>query len=232
MNDMQPAAICVPLHVFQAVRAVLKQGFDVNGTGTDFNRVTTTKPPATHNRRADGNATQRDNVSTRPFASGAQQHGQAAAMASGTPLAAPRQADPWAVVIAGLKETAAPELQGVEEPSSPTRRLGRNCAGAERRSLAADRARGQSVIARSAVVTFVERFTPKSVSITWRDATAANYCEQLWIRRIARSQGVCALTGAAIVRGDAVYGPASRTSVRPTNCAQMVLADALDELEH
>jgi hypothetical protein len=80
-------------------------------------------------------------------------------------------------------------------------------------------------------VTFVERFSAKSVSITWRDSTAANYCEQLWIRRIARSQGVCAITGNSIVRGDAVYGPAGRTAARPANAAQMVLAEAIEDLE-
>jgi hypothetical protein len=235
MEGLLRAAISESSGAFQQVRMALKQGFDVNGTGTDLNRVGTLKPPATHNRRPGVNIVQRENVSTRDFAAGTQGRDPANEAALNAPLSGPREADPWAVMIAALKEPDTAPSQGLDEPSQPARRTGRtgrNCAGAERRSLAADRARGQSTIARSAVVTFVERFTSKSVSITWRDATAANYCEQLWIRRIARSQGVCALTGASIVRGDAVYGPASRTAVRPTNCAQMVLADALEELEH
>jgi len=111
---------------------------------------------------------------------------------------------------------------------NPARRWRR---GAARHRAAAERARTASTRARSAIVTFVERFSAKSISITWRDSTAANYCEQLWVRRIARSQGVCALTGTTIARGDAVYGPASRAADRPTNCAQMVLARVLEDLE-
>lgn len=111
------------------------------------------------------------------------------------------------------------------------RQARRESAASAHRGSTVERARTQPTRAQSTRVTFVERFTSKSVSITWRDATAANYCEQLWIRRIARSNGVCAITGKAIVRGDAVYGPAGRTSMRPTNCAQMVLASELEELE-
>jgi len=157
-----------------------------------------------------------------------------------------RLADPWAFVIAGLKDSAEPvsKAAGVseakvnaasqdvaEEPRQSASRSGRECTGRVRRGAAADRARAPAAVAESAVVTFVERFSPKSVSITWRDSTAANYCEQLWIRRIARSQGVCALTGNSIVRGDAVYGPAGRTAARPANAAQMVLAEAIEYLE-
>jgi hypothetical protein len=165
-----------------------------------------------------------------------------------------RLADPWTFVIAELKDRAKPALNAVsnaadvsemkatviakdmaegtaDESRQPASRSGRECTGRARRGAAADRARAPSTLAETAVVTFVERFSPKSVSITWRDSTAANYCEQLWIRRIARSQGVCALTGNSIVRGDAVYGPAGRTAARPANAAQMVLAEAIEELE-
>jgi hypothetical protein len=111
------------------------------------------------------------------------------------------------------------------------RQARRESASAALRGSVVERTRTPVTRPKSTRVTFVERFTAKSVSITWRDATAANYSEQLWIRRIARSHGVCALTGAAIVRGDAVYSPAGRTAMRPANCAQMVLARLLDELE-
>jgi hypothetical protein len=140
-------------------------------------------------------------------------------------------ADPWSVVISWLKKCAADESHIVDRPRQPVHRIPRDGVSPARRSIAAERARTQPAIAKSAIVTFVERFTPKSVSITWRDATAANYSEQLWIRRIARSHGVCALTGATIVRGDAVYSPAGRTAAPPANCAQMVLASVLEDLE-
>jgi len=140
-------------------------------------------------------------------------------------------ADPWAAVISWLKDSAAGESHAESGPNWPLRRIRHEGGGAARHRAAAERARTASTRARSAIVTFVERFSAKSISITWRDSTAANYCEQLWVRRIARSQGVCALTGTTIARGDAVYGPASRAADRPTNCAQMVLARVLEDLE-
>jgi hypothetical protein len=203
------------------------------------------KRPTARNRRLKGAAVQRNDVAERVFPSG----GDALNPASEAAGASARLADPWTLVIAGLKESAVPIQDGAaasklkdianatattDSQDSPRRsapRAGRDCANQARRSAAADRARAPSASAESAVVTFVERFTSKSVSITWRDSTAANYCEQLWIRRIARSQGVCALSGNSIVRGDAVYGPAGRTAARPANAAQMVLAEAIDELE-
>lgn len=141
-------------------------------------------------------------------------------------------ADPWSAVISCLRDDGAGRSSHVaDKVSQPMRQARRESAGGALRGSAIERARTPPTRAKSTRVTFVERFTAKSVSITWRDATAANYCEQLWIRRIARSQGVCALTGAAIARGDAVYSPAGRTAMRPANCAQMVLATVLEELE-
>ncbi|WP_259295166.1 DUF3331 domain-containing protein [Paraburkholderia sp. DHOC27] len=140
--------------------------------------------------------------------------------------------DPWSAVISRLKGDGAEALlQVIEKVSQPIRKARRDSAPCANRGSAVDRARTAPSRPKSTRVTFVERFTAKSISITWRDATAANYSEQLWIRRIARSHGVCALTGASIVRGDAVYSPAGRTAMRPANCAQMVLASVLEELE-
>ena len=206
----------------------------MNVTGPEPDLAATMNAPSGRSRHLKADAAQRNSVVERAFST------------AGEALARPRLADPWAVVIAGLKESALSTQDEVrdsdlEEAASAGRtqgaprrsatRSGRDCANPARRGAAADRSRGRPADNKSAVVTFVERFTAKSVSITWRDSTAANYCEQLWIRRIARSQGVCAITGSSIVRGDAVYGPAGRTAARPANAAQMVLAEAIHELE-
>jgi hypothetical protein len=141
-------------------------------------------------------------------------------------------ADPWSAVIARLKDDGVDRSsRGVDNVCKPMRQARRESAVGAHRGSGVERARTPPTRAKSTRVTFVERFSAKSVSITWRDATAANYCEQLWIRRIARSHGVCALTGASIERGDAVYSPAGRTAMRPANCAQMVLAAVLEDLE-
>jgi hypothetical protein len=222
------------------------KGFDVNGTGTGSDFAATHKRAATRNRSLKVDATQRHDATERVFSSNAEALPAVAAPAMASTLTPARLGDPWAFVIAGLKDGAEPvsnaasvseakvneaSQAAAEELRQPASRSGRECIGRARRSAAADRARAPADLAESAVVTFVERFSPKSVSITWRDSTAANYCEQLWIRRIARSQGVCALTGNSIVRGDAVYGPAGRTAARPANAAQMVLAEAIEYLE-
>jgi hypothetical protein len=213
------------------------KGFDVNGTGTGSDFAATHKRAATRNRSLKVDATQRHDATERVFSSNAEALPAVAAPAMASTLTPARLGDPWAFVIAGLKDGAEPvsnaasvseakvneaSQAAAEELRQPASRSGRECIG---------RARPPADLAESAVVTFVERFSPKSVSITWRDSTAANYCEQLWIRRIARSQGVCALTGNSIVRGDAVYGPAGRTAARPANAAQMVLAEAIEYLE-
>ncbi|WP_109480385.1 DUF3331 domain-containing protein [Paraburkholderia sp. C35] len=138
---------------------------------------------------------------------------------------APALRDPWTATISRLGKAPAQDIKlGSCDKGACAARPARRSANTERAQAAADQHSG-------AVITFVERFGAKSISITWRDSTAGRYTEQLWVRRIARSRGVCALTGANIVRGDAVYGPFSRPSSRPRNMSQMILAEQLDDLE-
>jgi len=138
--------------------------------------------------------------------------------------------DPWTTTISRLGKPAG---QDIKVASSDKCDNGPCAARAARRTATVDRKKAQASAGEhsGAVITFVERFGAKSVSITWRDSTAGRYTEQLWVRRIARSRGVCALTGEEIVRGDAVYGPFSRPSSRPRNMSTMILAKLLDDLE-
>jgi hypothetical protein len=141
--------------------------------------------------------------------------------------------DPWAATISRLGKPANRETPTTIASERCDHSQGPSAARVARRNAAIERAQGQAVGGQNsaAVITFVERFGAKSISITWRDSTAGRYTEQLWVRRIARSRGVCALTGANIVRGDAVYGPFSRPAMRPRNVSQMILAELLDDLE-
>jgi hypothetical protein len=141
--------------------------------------------------------------------------------------------DPWTATISRLGKTASRDTAGVVATDRCDHSQGPSAARTARRNAAIERAQVQTADGKNsaAVITFVERFGAKSISITWRDSTAGRYTEQLWVRRIARSRGVCALTGANIVRGDAVYGPFSRPSMRPRNVSQMILAELLDDLE-
>jgi Domain of unknown function (DUF3331) len=141
----------------------------------------------------------------------------------------PQLADPWAEVVSNLSESGRSQAHrrrhDVIASSSPY--LGNKAQPA----IAGKREHVHSQLSRNVHVSLVERLGAKSVSITWHDSTAACYGEQLWMRRVARSAGLCALTGMIVRRGDFVYGPASRAAVRPLNCTQMILATVLERLE-
>jgi hypothetical protein len=137
--------------------------------------------------------------------------------------------DPWSHMVFWL-EKMAEYVDRPDHASSKRAHRADAISGPAHRSIVADGERAKVAPAVTASITVVERFSANSVSITWRDSQAGNYCEQLWVRRISKSQGVCALTGARIVRGDAVYGLASRATRRPMNLAQMILARPIEEI--
>ncbi|WP_116142227.1 DUF3331 domain-containing protein [Trinickia diaoshuihuensis] len=82
---------------------------------------------------------------------------------------------------------------------------------------------GTSVIA-------VEKQNAQSLLVSWSDSTQCRYLDQRWIRAQARRGGVCALTGRAIRRGDAIYKPQWRSPNRPANCFAMILAAELERV--
>jgi hypothetical protein len=83
----------------------------------------------------------------------------------------------------------------------------------------------------SAFVSILERSSPTEVRICWCDATTGRYGDQRWRVQMARSKSVCALSGAAIRRGDLVYRPWVRGE-NPWNAKQSILVDALAKLEN
>jgi hypothetical protein len=78
-------------------------------------------------------------------------------------------------------------------------------------------------------VRVIERLTETSVSVRWRDATRCHYDDQVWISCRARSNGRCALSGAAIRRHEFVYKPRAR-SVAPANANAMILASLIERV--
>lgn len=73
---------------------------------------------------------------------------------------------------------------------------------------------------------FVETWSKNLIFVSWSDPTSGRYAEQPWRLCIARTRGVCALTGAEILYGDRVYRPFTR-GVRPVNADWTILASAL-----
>jgi hypothetical protein len=80
----------------------------------------------------------------------------------------------------------------------------------------------------NATIRLLERPSPTSAVISWRDPTGSSYGYQVWRKRLAARGGQCALSGALIRRGDAIFRPADRGS-RPGNAWAMILAACIEQ---
>ncbi|WP_084688151.1 DUF3331 domain-containing protein [Paraburkholderia oxyphila] len=67
--------------------------------------------------------------------------------------------------------------------------------------------------------------------ICWSDATRGRYAYQRWVIGTSRAKGCCALSGCTIQRGDQVYRPQWRGGYCPANCAEMILAAAIQRMD-
>ncbi|WP_158602068.1 DUF3331 domain-containing protein [Pararobbsia silviterrae] len=79
-------------------------------------------------------------------------------------------------------------------------------------------------------IVVMDRLSPLTASLTWRDSTSGCYYDQIWRIGIARKHGVCPLTGRPVHLGDAVFRPI-HSMVRPSNADAMIHADAIDALK-
>ncbi|MCC8395953.1 DUF3331 domain-containing protein [Paraburkholderia sp. MMS20-SJTR3] len=77
-------------------------------------------------------------------------------------------------------------------------------------------------------VTVVERLADYAFALSWSDSTRCHYREQVWKRALAKKAGICALSGASIRKGDAVFRPEDRRYRDPLNAGAMILAASLD----
>jgi hypothetical protein len=84
---------------------------------------------------------------------------------------------------------------------------------------------------RNATIEILDRPTPRSAVLSWRDPTGSSYGYQLWQKRIARQTGSCALTGIPIHRGDIVFRPRG-ARIRPANASAMILATYIERPHH
>ncbi|WP_408223488.1 DUF3331 domain-containing protein [Paraburkholderia dipogonis] len=127
-------------------------------------------------------------------------------------------ADPWSQTLAALQHFSVPP----DEPLNPFGLPGYRYAPAR---MATDNPR-----ARSFTITVVEHMSNSRVCLSWHDPTLCNYEEQVWTPALARRSGRCALSGAHIRRGNAVYRPQTRGQIPPANGEAMILATALAQV--
>jgi Domain of unknown function (DUF3331) len=81
-----------------------------------------------------------------------------------------------------------------------------------------------------AVVRVIERPSSATAIVYWSDAATCHYGYQGWRVTTATTDGACALTGAAIHRGDSVYRPSQRDP-KPQNASAMILAASMPQDE-
>ena len=81
---------------------------------------------------------------------------------------------------------------------------------------------------RPAHIVVEERLSSCTISVSWSDPCSGRYTEQIWRSGLARDAAVCALTGRAISRGDAVFRPRAHDFHVPSNRHQMILAATLE----
>jgi Domain of unknown function (DUF3331) len=77
---------------------------------------------------------------------------------------------------------------------------------------------------RNATIEILDRPSPASAVLSWRDPTGGSYGYQLWRKQISKETGSCALTGCPICRGDVIFKPTTAKGVRHANASAMILA--------
>ena len=78
------------------------------------------------------------------------------------------------------------------------------------------------------LVTVIDRPTPSTATIAWRDPTRGCLGDQVWRLTRARRLGFCAISRRAIGPGDAVYKPDCRAA--PVNADAMILACVINDV--
>ncbi len=86
-----------------------------------------------------------------------------------------------------------------------------------------------TIVARrsAAIVKVLDRASEHTVVVSWCDSQGGHFGDQTWRLASAKKRGVCAMTGRAIEKGDAVYRPWLREKAR-SNANERILAECVD----
>src|SRR5258708_2819828 len=142
-----------------------------------------------------------------------------------------RSADPWLQTVRSLTATHNSAAETAPQQRAVHPFLERLTRAWER-----DRPRVAAASPQSrrpfpeAVVRVIDRPSGATAIVYWSDAATCHYGYQGWRVTTATSDGACALTGAAIHRGDSVYRPSQRDP-KPQNASAMILAASMPQDE-
>lgn len=118
---------------------------------------------------------------------------------------------PWKSIVRSLARSGSLTLETIL-PTRPTSPTGTSTS--------------DDMNVRHAKVSVLERASPTTVLISWRDPTRCSYHFQLWRRFDAPKSGICALSGIVINAGDSIYKPISKP--QPLNASAMILATEVE----
>ncbi|WP_027209928.1 DUF3331 domain-containing protein [Burkholderia sp. WSM2232] len=125
--------------------------------------------------------------------------------------------DPWQQTLGLLSTLSGGANSGVGDIAALAQRAGRNGA------------RLAALSQRSAVqIQVIDRPSRTTATVIWRDSTHCSYGDQTWHASRARTAGVCAMSGRAIQRGDAIYKPRPCRPA-PLNAGAMILGSVMNE---
>jgi hypothetical protein len=119
-------------------------------------------------------------------------------------------ADAWRRTVAAIRD-----FEIVPEPVEKPRPAGR-------RVRAPARWDGRS----HPTVRVLDKPTAQTLTVSWCDARTGHYGYQTWRVNIARSAGICVLTGRAIEAGEMVYCPRAN-GAPPGNAGAMIVVSGI-----
>ncbi|WP_410831438.1 DUF3331 domain-containing protein [Paraburkholderia sp. SIMBA_030] len=80
----------------------------------------------------------------------------------------------------------------------------------------------------AATVKILARASDSTISVSWLDATACRYDDQIWRIGVARHSGICGLARATVRAGNHIYRP---IRIRPpVNSNFMILAAVVEQV--
>jgi hypothetical protein len=76
-------------------------------------------------------------------------------------------------------------------------------------------------------VSLLDRPSPRTIAVSWRDPLSCHYGHQAWRASVAARSGKCVLSGQPIRRGDLIYRPEA-SQPPPANEGAMMIASYAD----
>ncbi|MBW0446632.1 DUF3331 domain-containing protein [bacterium M00.F.Ca.ET.228.01.1.1] len=125
--------------------------------------------------------------------------------------------DPWQQTLGLLSTLSGGASRGVGEMAAPSQRASRSGARLTGFSHRSD-----------VQIQVIDRPSRTTATVIWRDSTHCSYGDQTWHASRARNAGVCAMSGRAIQRGDAIYKPRPCRPA-PLNAGAMILGSVMNE---